>query len=150
MRIEERHQICIFCSQHVDFEASKYGEEIDASRVEFHEFATSILACCDLRRDEWAFTVKAKIEFYNEDLPAAGCVYHRSCSTNFRNKKRIPVKYRDNSEKDKGRRPENQVQYEAFREVCDILELITEEQLSISELVATMDEKLSNTELQGA
>ena len=71
LRTEERHQICIFCSQHVDFETSKYGEEIDASRVQFHEFTTSILACCDLRRDEWAFTVEGKIEFYNEDLPAA-------------------------------------------------------------------------------
>ena len=145
LRTEERHQIFIFCSQHVEFEASKYGEEIDASRVEFHEFTTSILACCDLRRDESAFTVKGKIEFYNEDLPAADCVYHRSCSTNFRNNKRIPVKYRENTEKDKGGRPENQVQYEAFREVCDILELGDEEKLSIPELVAIMEEKLSDT-----
>ena len=78
-------------------------------------------------------------------MPAADCVYHRSCSTNFRNK-RIPVKYRENTEKDKGGRPENQVQYEAFREVCDILELGDEEKLSIPELVAVMEEKLSDPE----
>ena len=38
------------------------------------------------------------------------------------------------------------VQYEAFHEVCDILELGDEEKLSISELVAIMNEKLSDTE----
>ena len=71
-------------------------------------------------------------------------MYRRSCSTNFRNNKRIPVKYRENTEKDS--RPENQVQYEALSEVCDILEFGDEEKLSIPELVAIMEEKLSDTE----
>ena len=32
--VEERHQICLFCDNIVDFEDSKYGAEKDASRVE--------------------------------------------------------------------------------------------------------------------
>ena len=63
--------------------------ETDSSKVEFHEFTQTILDCCEVRCDEWAYIVKGKM-FYNKDLPAADCVYHRSCATNFRNNKNIP------------------------------------------------------------
>ena len=141
--IEERHGVCLFCTENVDFILG------DGSKVETHNFATSILECCQSRADEWSYTVQGKINFYDGDLPAHDCVYHRSCSVNFRNGKNIPRKYKSSpgAEKSSGR-PENEVRYNAFLEACDVLkEDDDEDQISVSDLVKVMEEKLTGTGL---
>ena len=50
----------------------------------------TILNECEARGDEWAETVRARIQSVH-DLPAADAIYHHSCSTNFRTKMNIPV-----------------------------------------------------------
>ena len=102
-------RFAFFVTNIVDFEYSKYGAEKDASRVETHSIAQTIIDCCDVRGDELAYKVKGKIEFYSNDLPAADCVYHRSCSIHFRTQKNIPLKYRNVSMRQKAGRPVNQV-----------------------------------------
>ena len=54
LSVEERHGVCIFCTQKVEV-----GEG-DGSKVETHNFSKAILECCESRGDEWAFIVKGK------------------------------------------------------------------------------------------
>ena len=117
LQVEERHNICLFCTHEVDF---SHG---DASKVETHDFGRTILECCEDRADEWAYAVRGKINFYGGDLPARDCVYHHSCSINFRNGKDIPRKYKISSgDSKRSGRPENEARYQAFREACDTLD----------------------------
>ena len=119
----------------------------DTSKVETHDFGRTILECCEDRADEWAYAVKGKINFYGGDLPARDCVYHHSCSINFRNGKDIPRKYKISSgDSKRSGRPENEARYQAFREACDTLEWGDDEQISVSDLVKIMENKLAETE----
>ena len=136
---DERHTICLFCSQKVTFGC-------DSSKVEDHNFTKTILECCEARCDEWAFIVKGKIEFYEKDLPAADCVYHHVCATNFRTNRNVPSKYSDSVSENQSGRPENQVRYTAFREVCDSLEWREYEKVTLPDLVEAMENKLVDTE----
>ena len=92
---DERHGVCLFCTEEVDFTKG------NGSKVETLNFATSILGCCETRADDWACIVRENLSVYDGDLPGHGCVYHRSCSTNFRTGKRIPIKYRSSPGKGK-------------------------------------------------
>ena len=48
LRTEERHNICIFCSQIVDFEPSSHGGEIDASKLSFMNLRNLFLLAANL------------------------------------------------------------------------------------------------------
>ncbi len=61
---------CLFCGTTIT-----HGSK-DTSSVKTDTLAESILECCDNRADQWAFTVKGRIEYYGRDLHAADCVYH--------------------------------------------------------------------------
>lgn len=79
---------CFFCGVTIQPENSDY------SNVKTDTFADSILKCCDNRSDDWATTVKGRIEYFCGDLHAADCIYHHSCSINFRTDRDVPQQYR--------------------------------------------------------
>ena len=49
--------------------------------VQTDEIQVSILQICAERKDEWAQSVKCRIE-YVQSLHASGVVYHQACSAN--------------------------------------------------------------------
>ena len=61
------------------------------SFVKTDVFARTILECCERRSDDWSFAVKGRIEYYGGDLHAADCLYHHSCSVNFRYGFNVPL-----------------------------------------------------------
>ena len=133
---------CFFCGVTIQPESSDY------SNVKTDTFADSILKCCDNRSDDWATTVKGRIEYFCGDLHAADCIYHHSCSINFRTDRDVPRQYRSCPPR-KGRksgRPRNQDQEQAFLEMCFYLEANDEEQLTVSDLGNKMKEFLTDKE----
>ncbi|KAG7156410.1 hypothetical protein Hamer_G006161 [Homarus americanus] len=118
------------------------------SYVKTDTFVQTILECCDSRSDEWAFTVKGRIEYYGCDLHAADCIYHRSCSGNFRSGLSIPLQFQNvpEAKRRKSGQPKNEDQEQAFMNVCSYLYNNDEEQLTISHLREKMKEFLANTD----
>ena len=70
---------CLFCGTTIT-----HGSK-DTSSVKTDTLAESILECCDNRADQWACTVKGRIDYYDHDLDVVDCVYHHLCSSSFRN-----------------------------------------------------------------
>ena len=135
---------CLFCGKKVDNETRRKMER-NTSSVKTHGFVQSILKCCESRSDEWSFTVKGRIEFYGADLHAADCVYHHSCSVNFRTGRDIPIQFQccePTSKRRKVGRPADEVLEEAFSKVCAFLEENDEEQFTVSDLSDKMGEFL--------
>ena len=64
--------------------------------------------------------VLGRIEYFGGDLHAADCVYHHSCSINFRTLRDIPNQFRarESVKRRKTGRPKNFDQDEAFDERC--------------------------------
>ena len=139
--------LCLFCDQPVHFETSRDGSKSDASKVHTHDFVKAITNCAAQRCDEWSYRVKGKVEYFSSDLHAADAVYHRSCSTNFRVGKKIPLQYTsENIEKQKSGRPENVIQQNAFIATCCFFENNDEGQLALSDLIGKMEDFLKDTE----
>ena len=88
-----------------------------------------------------------RIEYYLSDLHAADTVYHKTCSTNFRTGRRIPVQYSEET-KSKAGRKENVIQRDAFLCTCNYFENNENDQLSLGDLIQKMDEFLKETEFQ--
>ena len=130
---------CLFCGTKVVL-ANK-----DYSFVKTDAFFQAVIDCCNGRSDDWAFTVKGRIEYYWGDLHAADCLYHHTCSTNFRSGRDMPLKFRNEPivKRRKSGRPKDDDQEQAFRKVCGYLEANDEEQLTITDLQAKMEEYLS-------
>ena len=131
---------CLFCGTTIT-----HGSK-DTSSVKTDMLAESILECCDNRADQWAFTVKGRIEYYGRDLHAADCVYHHLCSSSFRNGYNIPIQFHKDPEAKcrKSGRPINEDMEQAFMKVCSYLESNDEEQLAITHLRDIMKESLTN------
>ncbi|KAG7161135.1 hypothetical protein Hamer_G004782 [Homarus americanus] len=132
---------CFFCGTIVTPRGASF------SYVKTDTFVQTILECCDSRSDEWAFTVKGRIEYYGCDLHAADCIYHRSCSGNFRSGLSIPLHFQNvpEAKRRKSGRSKNEDQEQAFMNVSSYLENNDEEQLTISHLREKMKEFLTNT-----
>ncbi|KAG1662657.1 Villin-1 [Nymphon striatum] len=83
-----------------------------------------------------------------QDLHAADCIYHHSCSINFRTDRDVPQQYRScpPRKRRKSRRPRNQDQEQAFLEMCFYLEANDEERITISDLGNKIKEFLTDTE----
>ena len=63
------------------------------------------------------FVIWGRIEYFLCDLHAADCVYHQTCSVNFRTNKRLPTAFnmlQDDDTSGKVGRPVNNEQYVAF------------------------------------
>ena len=119
---------------------------VDYSHVKTNDFAKTILEGCNNRSDDWSFTVKGRIEYYDGDLHAADCIYHHKCSVHFRTGRDIPVRFR------KGRdpisrklgRPRDSDQEQAFSRMCLYLEMNDEEQMNVLYLRGKMEEFLTD------
>lgn len=129
---------CLFCGTTI-----KHGTK-DTSAAKTDTLTQSILQSCEKRSDQWAFTVKGRIECYGCDLHAADCVYHHACSSHFRMGKNIPLQFQSDPEakRKKCGRPKNDDQEQAFLKVCSYLESNDEEQLTLSQLAEKMKESL--------
>ena len=79
---------CLFCGVSTN-ESTAKRKTFDVHAVRTTEFQQSIEQICNERNDDWAVTVKGRIEFAR-DLHAADAVYHKVCSINFRTNKGIP------------------------------------------------------------
>ena len=104
-----------------------------------------IQEACRVRNDEWAETVRGRLEFA-QDLHAADAVYHQACSVNFRTGKQFPKKHgNDTDSKHAKGRPMDPVKSKAFLQVTEFLVENDEEQLTIPDLVGKMQEYLEGT-----
>lgn len=63
---------CLFCGTMVTPRGASFSYAKTDTLVKI------ILECCDSRSDEWAYTVKGRIEYYGCYLHAADCIYHHS------------------------------------------------------------------------
>ena len=73
---------CFFCGQKVAM--GSHGRDEPASEVLTDSFPQTVLGDCDNRADEWAFTVKGRIEYFWNDFHTADCIYHAHYNTNVR------------------------------------------------------------------
>ena len=71
-----------------------YASLSECVRVKTDVFAETIKKCCKERSDEWSFVVLRRIEYFMSDVHAVDCIYHRSCSVNFRTGKNVPKQYK--------------------------------------------------------
>ena len=78
---------CMFCCVIADHNSKECG------LVSTDNFTKTILKTCNERKDEWAYMVKGKIEYYMFDLHAFDVIYHHQCYFNFVTKKYIPHEY---------------------------------------------------------
>lgn len=85
---------CIFCEQLVDF-SGKWSLRSESVTVKTDTFSKTMLEICKKRNDMWYVDVQGCLAYFEGDLHAADCVYHQSCSENFRNRKGIPSKYKN-------------------------------------------------------
>lgn len=88
---------CFLCGTEVETE----NKTDDIFQVRTWDCQISHITACEQRGndDEWARTVRARIEFVH-DLPAADALYHRVCSINFRTEKNIPLRYQAEEQRD--------------------------------------------------
>lgn len=132
---------CFFCAKKVE-EDSEYYVVRTFSLVE------NIKKNCQERGDSWALEVKGRLEFLSNDLVAADCIYHQVCSSNFRSKLEIPVRYRSASSSSvlsKSGRPEKDVRVNAFKEVCALLQENYGVSYTLTDLCETMEKNLKDT-----
>uniref|UniRef100_UPI00358EB1D5 peptidyl-tRNA hydrolase 2, mitochondrial isoform X1 n=1 Tax=Myxine glutinosa TaxID=7769 RepID=UPI00358EB1D5 len=141
---------CLFCGTEVKEEGPKRGHAETASfgYVKTDAFVKTISVHCKTRSDEWALAVQGRIEYFEGDLHAADCVYHKSCNINFRTMRDIPQRFKptESNKRRKMGRPKDSDQNEAFDKVCSFLEDNDEEQLTITDLVARMEQYLGDSE----
>ena len=142
---------CLFCGTPADVgKKRKRPGARDADAYPFRTVDTaSLLATCAQRSDDWSETVKARI-LHVHDLHAADAVYHRMCSGNFRTNKQIPAMYQRDTTQESKRikvgRPEDDNRTVAFLEVAKYIQDNDDEQITISDLVDIMQQKLANCE----
>lgn len=138
---------CFFCGTEAQKIDAKRNSEERVYCVRTDAFVQTILVHCRTRGDAWAIAVQGRIEYFGGDLHAADCVYHQSCSVNFRTLRDIPKQFTsvDSAKRRKSGRPKDCDQEEAFEKVCSFLEENDEEQLTISDLVAKMGEYLCDS-----
>lgn len=138
---------CFLCGQLMDVSNKRYPRS-EFITVRTDTFPKTMQDICEKRNDSWALDVKGRLEYFQSDLHAADCVYHHSCSTNFRIGKGIPYQYRrkdDSHKKLKAGRPENELVTEAFFRVCSYLEENEDEQLTVSDLTSKMESFLEGS-----
>ena len=137
---------CFFCGQHIA--KGSHGHDEPASQVLTKSFPEAVLAHCEERSDDWAFTVKGRIIYFGNDLRAPDCVYHKQCSINFRTGRDIPEQFRTGpvTKRKRPGRPKNGDQEQAFLKMCEYLQRNDEEQMTVSDLVSIMSDHLSEEE----
>lgn len=128
---------CLFCGMHAEL-VSKRGPTVLPVRT--LDFQKTVYRICAERADEWPEKVKGKIEFVS-DLPAADALYHQSCSTNFRTKRKLPKCFASDTDnkRPKQGRPVDEKRAEAFRKVVNYLQK-NDTEVTIIDLIRKMKE----------
>ena len=95
---------CLFCGTMVTQRGASF------SCVKTDAFVQTILECCDSCPDEWAFTMRGRIEYYGCDLHATDWVHHCSCSGDFQSGLNIPLQFKNvpEAKRRKSGRPKNE------------------------------------------
>jgi len=62
----------LLCGQTVVM--GSHGDDEPASEILTESFPQTVLGHCENRADEWAFTVKGRIEYFGNDLHSADCI----------------------------------------------------------------------------
>ncbi len=138
---------CFFCGQVAVNLGKRKSQEVVAVRTV--ELKENVLAICRERGDDWAAAVQARI-LPVHDLHAVDAVYHHLCSNNFRTKKQIPTAYQTETnpaKKMKLGRPQLQERNDAFLEAISYLKENDDEQITIYDLIARMEDKLVGSDL---
>ena len=137
---------CFFCGKPATLGRKRKSSYVVLVRTV--ETRDTILKVCCERGDDWANAVQARI-LHAHDLHAVDAVYHRVCSVNFRTMKQIPVVHEHEvnpSKKVKLGRPQEKQRTDAFLEVAKFLEENDDEQITIHDLIQSMEEDLADTE----
>jgi len=112
--------------------------------VRTFNFQRTILSACDARADEWADTVRGRINFAH-DLPACDAKYHKQCSSYFQ----ILSKYRDSAGSEpprKGRKVDASRQEAFLLATEDIVSGNDDEQTTGVDLVDRMSQLCHDVE----
>ena len=136
---------CFFCGKPATLGRKRKSSYVVLVRTV--ETRDTILKVCCERGDDWANAVQARI-LHAHDLHAVDAVYHRVCSVNFRTMKQIPVVHEHEvnpSKKVKLGRPQEKQRTDAFLEVAKFLEENDDEQITIHDLIQSMEEDLADT-----
>lgn len=133
-------------------EQPKLGKKrkYDVLQVKTIGIKDSILRICQERADSWSDAVKARI-LHVHDLHAADAVYHQTCSVNFRTKKQMPAAHEfavKDVKRPKLGRPQDDKRAEAFLEVARYLQDNDDEQITITDLIDLMNQKLAGTDCE--
>ena len=124
-------------------EGRKRGYDVIPVRTK--NFQDKIQEACKVRNDEWAETVRGRLEFA-QDLHAGDAVYHQARSVNFRTLKQIPKKHGNDTDSMRAKgRPTDNVKPKAFLKVTEVLVENDEEQFTISDLIGKMQEYQEGT-----
>ena len=110
--------------------------------VRTFNFQRTILSACDARADEWADTVRGRINFAR-DLPAADAIYHKQCSSNFPTHRQIPSKYRGSADSEpprKGRKVDASREEAFLLAIEDLVSGNDDEQSIVVDLVDRMSQ----------
>lgn len=135
---------CLFCGNEINQEQERKRGRVVCT-VRTMDIQDTILNACKVRCDDWAESVKSRIQSVH-DLPAADAMYHHLCSTNFRTKMRIPAPFNDQPplKKRKSGRPINNTANDAFLKVAQYLENI-DDQVTVLDLIKKMEEYLAES-----
>lgn len=145
---------CLFCGEPDFYYGKKKVSELIPVKTD-DKFKETILDECSKRSDSWSDIVKGRIEFV-QDLFAADAVYHQTCSTHFRTGKSVPNVIRkrlsstvldDEAQHVRKRgRPIEEEKEQAFLEVAQYLKDNDDEQITVTDLVARMENLLRQSE----
>ena len=116
--------------------------------VRTFNFQRTILSACDARADEWADTVRSRINFAR-DLPAADAIYHKQCSSNFQTHRQIPSKYHDSADNEpprKGRKVDDSREEAFLLAIGDLVSGNDDEQTTVVDLVDRMSQLCPDVE----
>ena len=131
---------CLFCGHSTKVYGQKRGYDVWPVRT--HNVHREILGICEIRGDEWAHTVRGRMEYVAHDLHAADAMYHQTCNVNFRTGKHIPKAFNQQCSNSKQRRgrPTDDLLQKTFLDIVSYLEENDNEQITISDLVNKMHE----------
>ena len=138
---------CFYCGEPAISGRKRKGTQVIPVRTV--ETKDTILAICHERGDDWANAVQARI-LHVHNLHAADAVYHRVCSVNFCTMKQVPVIHDhkgNTSKKLKVGRPPEKQQVDAFLEVARFLKENDDKQITIHDLIQSMEENLGESKL---
>ena len=116
--------------------------------VRTFNFQRTILSACDARADEWADTVRGRMNFAR-DLPACDAKYHKQCSSYFQIHRQILSKYRDSAGSEpprKGRKVDASRQEAFLLATEDIVSGNDDEQTTGVDLVDRMSQLCHDVE----